>query len=292
MESKILHASEGFILLKSECRPKLKRPGRAFYRKWSSESVKFPEDEMQVTRLNRRGEYLSMRDPEWWIQWENSPWRNPYARWGTEHMTSMYEERFVRPEFVVSVNTSHPNIRRVLDEGFRKAEDMLNEKASFAVEFNFNPMILRWWKTQGVKRYDSMECLELTAAVGANFVVTNCSAVNHFFDCHAAWCACWPFYLLFAVPYKIWRHAFQGIRDIPVTMEGKAISANISFSNYSLADLHIGFVLSNQPSLNAEGVQLSTVPLTNGIPSHILNSPPLQGPLGNSRFKANQECIR
>lgn len=118
-------------------------------------------------------------------------------------------------------------------------------------------MILRWWRTQGIRRYDSLECLELTAAVGANFVVTNCSAVNHFFDCHAAWCACWPFYLLLAVPYKIWRNAFQGIRDIPVTMEGNAISTSMSFSNYSLRDLHLGLVYYNQPSWKVERLNLS-----------------------------------
>ena len=75
-----------------------------------------------------------MRDPEWWIQWDNSPWRNPYAWWGTEHYTSLYEEGYIRPEFVVSVDTSHPEVRRTLEEGLNKAEDMLDEKASFAVE--------------------------------------------------------------------------------------------------------------------------------------------------------------
>ena len=78
-----------------------------------------------------------MRDPEWWIQRDNSPWLNPYARWGTEHMTSLYEERYIRPEFVVSVNTNHPIIRRVLEDGFRKAEDFLSGKASFAVEVSY-----------------------------------------------------------------------------------------------------------------------------------------------------------
>ena len=48
MESQILHASEGFGLLKLVCRLKLKRAWKAFCCKWSSESVKFPEDEMQV----------------------------------------------------------------------------------------------------------------------------------------------------------------------------------------------------------------------------------------------------
>ena len=36
MESKILHASEGFRLLKSVCRLKLKRAWTAFCHKWSS----------------------------------------------------------------------------------------------------------------------------------------------------------------------------------------------------------------------------------------------------------------
>ena len=59
---------------------------------------------------------------------------NPYARWGTEHCTSLYEERYIRPEFVVSVDTSNHDIRRMLEDGLNKAEDMLYEKASFAVE--------------------------------------------------------------------------------------------------------------------------------------------------------------
>ena len=59
---------------------------------------------------------------------------NPYARWGTEHCTSLYEQRYIRPEFVVSVDTSNPDIRRMLEDGLNKAEDMLYEKASFAVE--------------------------------------------------------------------------------------------------------------------------------------------------------------
>ena len=151
-------------------------------------------------------------------------------------------------------------------------------------------MILRWWKSQGIRRYDSLECLEMTAAVGANFVVTNHSAVNHFFDCHPAWCACWPCYLLLAVPYKIWRNAYQGIRDISVTMEGNAISGNLGSSNYSLVELHQSPMQSNQPLSNAQGTvpTSSLLPLAHGIPSHTFFPPPtLQGTLGNPRFKAN-----
>ena len=148
-------------------------------------------------------------------------------------------------------------------------------------------MILRWWKTQGIKRYDSLECLEMTATVGANFVVSNYSAVNHFFDCHPAWCACWPCYLLFAVPYKIWRNAIQGVRDITVTMEGNAISAPLGSSNYNLADLHQSPVQRNQPISSAQEIASNAVPVAYGIPSHSFFPPPsLQGTLGNPRFKA------
>ena len=41
------------------------------------------------------------------------------------------------PEFVVSVNTSHPNIRRLLEQGFSKVEDLVRERAPFAVEVSY-----------------------------------------------------------------------------------------------------------------------------------------------------------
>ena len=46
--SKILLAREGFSLLKSVWRLRLNRAWRAFCRRCSSESVKFPGDEMRV----------------------------------------------------------------------------------------------------------------------------------------------------------------------------------------------------------------------------------------------------
>ena len=47
---------------------------------------------------------------------------NPYVRWGTEHCTSLYEERYIRPEFVVSVDTSNREIRKILEDGLNKTE--------------------------------------------------------------------------------------------------------------------------------------------------------------------------
>ena len=144
-------------------------------------------------------------------------------------------------------------------------------------------MILRWWRNQGIKRYDSLECLEMTATVGANFVVTNCSAVNHFFDCQPARCACLPCYLLLAVPYKIWRNAVEGIRDVSVTMEGNALSMNPG-SNYCLADLYQLPVQSTQ--LSAGGMVPNVIPgVAHGIPVHTFLPPPsLHGTLGIPRL--------
>ena len=106
----------------------------SFKRKRFPSFLILPISVLLRSRLNNRGEYLSYRDPEWWIQSNNTPWRNPYARWGNENGTSLYEERYIRPEFVVSVDTSNPNIRRLLEDGLDMAEDMIREKASFAIE--------------------------------------------------------------------------------------------------------------------------------------------------------------
>ena len=127
----------------------------------------------------------------------------------------------------------------------------------------------------------------MTAAVGANFVVTNCSAVNHLFACHPAWCACWPCYLLFAVPYKIWRNAIQCVRDIAVMMEGNAISANPGTSSYNLVDVHQSPAHRSQPISSAQQMASDVVPVAYGTPSHSFFPPPsLQDTLGNPRFKA------
>ena len=48
--------------------------------------------------------------------------------------TSLFAERFLRTEFVISMNTSHANIRAFLDEGFQQAEKFLNKGERFALE--------------------------------------------------------------------------------------------------------------------------------------------------------------
>lgn len=43
---------------------------------------------------------------------------------------------------MVSVDTSHPNVRRALEDGLNMAEDMLCEKASFAIEVSsLDPLV-------------------------------------------------------------------------------------------------------------------------------------------------------
>jgi len=86
-------------------------------------------------RLNSRGEYLSIRDKEWWIQSDNTPWTNPYANpvWGTG-TTSLYGDRWIMPRFVVIVNTAHPNIKQQLIDGFDRACQMVTQGKRFALE--------------------------------------------------------------------------------------------------------------------------------------------------------------
>lgn len=104
-------------------------------------------------------------------------------------------------------------------------------------QFDFNSIILHWWKNQGPKRYDQLECLTLTSATGASFTVTNATPLRHCCDCHPAWCICWPLYCLIAIPYKVWRNGFQGINDVIVQVEGELDVAHPESRGYSLEDL-------------------------------------------------------
>ena len=163
-----------------------------------------------------------------------------------------------------------------------KAQANSPSQAHFAFQqFNFNPMILRWWKTQGIKRCDSMECLEMTAAVGANFVVTNCSAINHFFDCHPAWCACWPCTYCLQFPIKSGVTRFKVSATLLSGWKVTPFPHISGLSNYNL--------VRNQPISSAQEIPVTSnaVPVAYGIPSHTFSPPPsLQGTLGNPRFKA------
>lgn len=235
---------------------------------------------------------------------------------------SRYEERYIMPQFVVSVNTAHPNIRRQLDKGFDTAEKLVREGAAFAFEvscsfccgwlrsliniwtspssvppnpsrcihiskmyfnwfdkhrrhssffvfqFNFNPMILHWWKQQGARRYDTLECLEITVATGASLVVTNYGPLNHCFDCRFVWCACWPCYCLSAVPYKIWRNIIQRVHDVNLNIEGSVTTAHPSSPGYNLSELHQAAILDNQP-----GMVPSAPPMPYGISAQPCTQP-------------------
>ncbi|EDO38732.1 predicted protein [Nematostella vectensis] len=104
--------------------------------------------------------------------------------------------------------------------------------------FNFNSLILEWWKRQGPARYDQLECLTLTQATGASFTMTNHSALNHCFDCHPLWCACWPVYCVTAIPYKVWRNWVNDVSDVIIKMEGEISVARPNAIGYDLGDLH------------------------------------------------------
>ena len=82
---------------------------------------------------------MSFRDPEWWIQSISTPWLNltGIPGWCNEQGTSLYEERYIRPEFVVSVDTSNPNVIRKLQDGLDMDEEMLREKARSVALIDF-----------------------------------------------------------------------------------------------------------------------------------------------------------
>ena len=128
-------------------------------------------------------------------------------------------------------------------------------------QFNFNPMIVSWWRQQGARRYDTMECLEMTVATGASFTITNHGPLNHCFDCQFIWCACWPCYCLSAVPYKIWRNFIQGVHDVEVEIHGHVTTAFPSSSGYDLFELHLGSSL----HAGTEELMPSAPPLPHGI---------------------------
>lgn len=98
-------------------------------------------------------------------------------------------------------------------------------------------MILQWWKDQGPKRYDQIECLTLTSVTGASFTVTNATPLRYCFDCHPAWCICWPLYCTIAIPYKVWRNGFHGIHDVRVKIEGRLAVSCPESRGYSLENL-------------------------------------------------------
>jgi hypothetical protein len=85
--------------------------------------------------LNSKGEYLSIRDKEWWLMSDNSPWIDPYTNpvWGTG-TTSLYGDRWIMPRFVVIVDTNHPTIRQELNEGFDRIEALMAQQANFSLE--------------------------------------------------------------------------------------------------------------------------------------------------------------
>ena len=52
-------------------------------------------------------------------------------------------------------------------------------------QIDFRPMIFLWWKTQEITRYDSLECLEMKAAIEVHGCKgkLNFFAPNYFFYC-------------------------------------------------------------------------------------------------------------
>ena len=126
------------------------------------------------------------------------------------------------------------------------------------MQFDFNSVLRRWWRNQGPARWDNVECLEMTATIGASFTVTNHSPLNHWFDCHPLWIACWPCYCVSALPYRLWRNVIEGVNDTINKLDsGYIVVAHPKQREYKSCDLHIRTpaVLSSQPGESTGATQ-------------------------------------
>jgi hypothetical protein len=122
-------------------------------------------------------------------------------------------------EFVVVLNTSHPEVQRVLNETFEKAKQLMQENAKFVVVFDLDDSTKTWYGQVAHANSDG----KTAQSVGASFyIVHNASpeanCAKAFFGCEqpvqiAMWCVCFPCCLLTGVPYHVCRKCIQNIKD-------------------------------------------------------------------------------
>lgn len=125
-------------------------------------------------------------------------------------------------DFVVVLNTSHPDVRRVLDETFDKAKQLMLENAKFVVVFDLDDSTKTWYGQVPHANSDG----RTAQSVGASFFIVHDAApegncAHAFFGCEqpvqkALWCVCFPCCLFTGVPYHACRKCVQNIKDIKV----------------------------------------------------------------------------
>lgn len=125
-------------------------------------------------------------------------------------------------DFVVVLNTSHPEVRRVLDETFEKAKQLMQENAKFVVAFDLDDSTKTWYGQVPHANSDG----KTAQSVGASFYIVHdaapeCSCAQAFFGCEqpvqkAMWCVCFPCCLLTGIPYHACRKCVQNIKDVKI----------------------------------------------------------------------------
>ena len=125
-------------------------------------------------------------------------------------------------EFVVVLNTSNPEVRRVLDEAFEKAKQLMSENAKFVLVFDLDDSTKTWYGQVQHANSDG----KTAQSVGAGFYITHdaspqASCAQAFFGCEQPvqkmlWCVCFPCCLLTGVPYHVCRSCVQNIKDVKI----------------------------------------------------------------------------
>lgn len=137
-------------------------------------------------------------------------------------------------DFVVVLDTSHPDVRKSLDELFEKAKKLLSDNAKFVVVFDLDESAKLWYAQVPHENSDG----KTAQAMGASFYLVHgakpqggCAGC---FGCEqpaqkAMWVFCFPCCLVTGVPYLVCRKCIQNIKDVKIstryhTREHNAVS--------------------------------------------------------------------
>ncbi len=111
----------------------------------------------------------------------------------------------------MTVNTKHPHIAHLLQTELAKGMAALKEGKNFAVEFNFNPVMVSWVQSL-FQNQDSGDLCVWDTTYGSEHGKVTVTSYSEFEDCFAcqypsvlAWVVCFPCCLLTCPCYRFHR---------------------------------------------------------------------------------------
>ncbi|XP_071785779.1 uncharacterized protein [Asterias amurensis] len=116
-----------------------------------------------------------------------------------------------RGQLAVTVNTKHPHIAHLLQTQLAQGMAALKEGKNFAVEFNFNPIMVSWVQSlfQNQDDLDMCGCNTSYSSENGKVTVTSYSEFEDCFGCQypgvLAWVVCFPCCLLSCPCYRVHR---------------------------------------------------------------------------------------